>query len=81
MRMVKWMLECVNDPFAESSILSQGACGVMIMSRVPMRQAYDYKQDLSGGVYGATLSTPPLGESVYAPLRLTWSLAECPSLH
>ena len=43
-----------------------------------MRQAYDDRQDVEED--GSEIP-PPLGESVYAPLRLTWSSAECPSLH
>ena len=50
-------------------------CGQLNLShrwshnQVTMRQAYDYRQDVEE--YGSEIPTPPLGESVYAPLRLT----------
>ena len=53
------MLECVDDAFADSSFLSHGD-GRMMMSRVEstrvlMRQACDYRQDVEE--YGSEIPT------------------------
>ena len=46
--MVKWMLECVNDPFVKDFVLEPN-------SAHEVRQAYDYKQDVEE--YGSEIPT------------------------